>query len=150
MSMIETGLDAVENFFGMGGGNGGASEIIAKPVDGIVNAIPSVADMVAGTGAAVSNLPVGVDASLPTAAMEKPSTDGVGLLSDWAVKAIGPVMQSIAGAAMRPHRQNSAPMAAGGHSINANTGGYDQLIKGIGKAAGGDPLQGLSGFKNLL
>lgn len=69
-------------------------------------------------------------------------------LSDWAYKAIGPVMQSIMASAMRP--QQRAPLGGSGHGVSANAGSDGQVVSEITKMAGGDPLQGLSGFKNLL
>lgn len=131
---VGDGMDSLEGLFGMGSAN----------VNGTVNPIPSRSDMMQGAGAAISSAPVGRSAGDSTAAGTS------SFLSDWATKAIGPVMQSIAGAAMRPHRQTSAPLGGGAHGVNVNTGSYDQVIKGIGNAAGGDPLHGLSGFKNLL
>ncbi|WP_109240302.1 hypothetical protein [Klebsiella michiganensis] len=69
-------------------------------------------------------------------------------LSDWAYKALGPVMQQIMAMATKP--QQRAPLGGSGHGVSANTASNGEAVSEITKMAGGDPLQGLSGFKNLL
>lgn len=74
-------------------------------------------------------------------------------LPSWAGDALGPLMKSITGAALRPGVGGAgagAPMAPSGHGVNVNAASDGQVIGELGKAVSGDPLNGLSGFKNLL
>ncbi|XUA17746.1 hypothetical protein ACQVA2_13790 [Citrobacter sp. OP27] len=71
-------------------------------------------------------------------------------LPEWATQALGPLMKSITGVAMRPHAQMRAPMGGGGHGVNANAAANGQVVNEVTQMAGGDPLQGITGFKNLL
>lgn len=75
---------------------------------------------------------------------------GSSLLPDWATKALGPIMQGLMGAALTPKRTPTAPLGGAGHGITANTSGYDSLLKQASHLGENDPLQGLTGFKNLL
>ncbi|EEC0942654.1 hypothetical protein UJ11_003574 [Salmonella enterica subsp. enterica] len=131
-------LQSFETFMGFGDTAGQAGEV----VNGVVNAIPSVEEMQRGVGAAVSNEPVGVSAgaSVPGASHQKP----------WAGKALEPIMAKLVAASLITKRTPTAPIGGAGHGVQVNTSGYDSIMKGTEKIGNNDPLQGLSGFKNLL
>lgn len=133
----EGGLDAAMEFMGAGDTAAEAKQVVGSA------ASVSATDPGIALGLGADDI-AGIDAAVP----------GVGSsawgLSDWASEALQPVMTTIMQSAMRPHPQQRAPLGGSGHGVQANTGSYGQVLSEVGKAAGGDPLQGLSGFKNLL
>ncbi|ECA8969611.1 hypothetical protein ETB55_04420 [Salmonella enterica subsp. enterica serovar Omuna] len=131
-------IDEIEGILGAGDSAADAGSV----VNGVVNAIPSVSEMVGGVGAAVSEEPVGISAgsSLP----------GASYFNDWSGKSLEPIMKRLAVASLMPKRAVTAPLGGSGHGVSANASSNGQVIGQVESLAGGDPLQGLSGFKNLL
>ncbi|TKV08259.1 hypothetical protein FDX19_15590 [Citrobacter sp. wls619] len=73
-----------------------------------------------------------------------------GGLKDWTMQALSKQMPGILKAAMTPKYQQRAPLGGSGHGVQASAGSNGSVINEVEGLAGGDPLQGLSGFKNLL
>lgn len=126
------GLDAVEEFMGMGDTVKDASTVVggaARETDGLIDSL----------------------ASGSKTASEVASGDSVfGGLKDWTTQALSKQMPGILAAAMKPKFQQRAPLGGSGHGVQASAGSNGSVINEIEGLAGGDPLQGLSGFKNLL
>lgn len=102
-----------------------------------------------GIGAGLASQDIAdIDAASPAA-----SGAASPFLPGWATQALQPMMKSMMGAAMRPSGLGGAgntPMAPSGHGVSVNATSNGQVVSELGKAAGGDPLNGLTGFKNLL
>lgn len=77
-------------------------------------------------------------------------TPGTAGLKGWVGKSLDKIMPALMARALMPTRTPTAPLGGSGHGINANTSGYDSLLKQASHLGENDPLQGLSGFKNLL
>ncbi|EBU7764578.1 hypothetical protein DK750_06920 [Salmonella enterica subsp. enterica serovar Rovaniemi] len=140
--------EAIESFFGMGDTIDDAKQVVGSAVsvgNGIVNPIPSAASMVSGTEDAVGSQPVGINA--PVASSGVP---GKSHFKKWSGDALEPIMGRLAVAALIPKRNPTAPLGGSGHGVSANASSNGQVIGQVEGLAGGDPLQGLSGFKNLL
>ncbi|EIP3951813.1 hypothetical protein LSB85_003680 [Salmonella enterica] len=146
MGAVEGGMDAAMDFMGMGDTAVDAKHVVGAAANGIVNPIPSVESMVSGTGDAVGNLAVGVNAAAPGIA----SSSGLGGLKGWALDALGKSMPKLLESALAPKPQPRAPLGGSGHGVQASTSSYGQVVNEIEGMAGGDPLNGLTGFKNLL
>lgn len=124
-------LDAIEGIFSTGDSVGPGIESL----DSVSDALSNV-----GTVETVNGVAAAATGTIAPSSM----------FPDWAMSAITPVMQTIAGAALRPHARDTAPIGGSGHGVSANAGSNGQVIGQVESLAGGDPLQGLSGFKNLL
>lgn len=133
---VEGGADAAMEFMGMGDTAAEAGQVVGGA------AKVSASDPGLSIGLSADDI-AGIDGAA-----------GVGSsawgLSDWASEALKPVMATIMQSAMRPHPQQRAPLASSGHGVQASAGSNGSVINEIEGMAGGDPLQGLSGFKNLL
>lgn len=133
----EGGMDAAMEFMGMGDTAAEAKQVVGSA------AKVSATDPGLSIGLSPEDI-AGIDAAAP----------GVGSsawgLSDWASEALQPVMATIMQSAMRPHAQQRAPLGGSGHGVQASAGSNGSVINEIESMAGGDPLQGLTGFKNLL
>ena len=70
--------------------------------------------------------------------------------SSWWEKGIEKAMPSIMGAAMMPKRQQNAPVAPGGHAVQANPAPAMQPFQEVDKLANEDPLQNLHQWSNLF
>ncbi|EDZ3575084.1 hypothetical protein GVT67_11790 [Salmonella enterica] len=127
-------LDSAESFLGMGDTPSDVKQVVAPELSGI-------GEVDTAYGIAPASEASGLGKSAP----------GSQFLPDWAGKALEPIMQGIMGAALHPNigRAPALPAAAG-HGVTANTSGYDSLLKQASHLGENDPLQGLSGFKNLL
>ncbi|WP_260863378.1 hypothetical protein [Citrobacter sp. Marseille-Q6884] len=133
----EGGMDAAMEFMGMGDTAAEAKQVVGGA------AKVSTADPGLSVGLSADDI-AGIDSA---AAGVGSSAWG---LSDWAGEALKPVMATIMQSAMRPHVQQRAPMGSSGHGVQASASSNGAVINEIEGMAGGDPLQGLTGFKNLL
>ncbi|ECJ3939294.1 hypothetical protein YT28_20435 [Salmonella enterica subsp. salamae] len=134
-------LDSVENFLGMGDTVSEAAAMVTPDASKVASN-----DLAIQRGADQDEI-AQIDADSPGRVVVKSSP----LLPDWATKAVGPIMNTIAAAALKPNLQRAPLMSSGGgHGVSASAGSNGQVINQVEGLAGGDPLQGLTGFKNLL
>ncbi|MBF4180588.1 hypothetical protein [Lelliottia nimipressuralis] len=137
MTGLESAGTDVLNFIGMGDSSGAAAAKAATSSDSLMNSLAS--------GNSASDIAAD-DAG--TAALNNSSSFAG--LKDWTMKGLNKVMPDIMKSAMAPKPHQYAPLGGSGHGIQTNASSSGQVINELGKAVGGDPLQGLAGFKNLL
>lgn len=70
--------------------------------------------------------------------------------SSWWEKGIEKAMPSIMGAAMRPQRQQNAPVSPSGHGVTANAATAMQPFQEVTKLASDNPLENLHQWSNLF
>lgn len=70
--------------------------------------------------------------------------------SAWWEKGIQQMMPAIMGATLRPKQQRQAPVAPGGHGVQASGGTAMQPFQEVTKMADDNPLAGIHQWSNLF
>jgi hypothetical protein len=128
---MSSGVDSVEQFMGMGDTPAQAQQA----VNGTVPLTPGQS---------------GVGMSAESPAQAGLSNQAAGAASNWWEKAVQGMMPTIMGAAMRPHNSPIAPVAPGGHAVQASGGTAMQPFEEVTKMASNNPLANIHQWSNLF